>query len=227
VWWPALVGGRRRVSGDLPAALGRFRGAVSGLVEPSRGWFGGVVRVAPSVYSELSAAVNAAQQRGDRARRVAQSQPTIWCAALDLKDQIDAGVAQWSPPGDGLPRCGTVERLRALAGLDWRATNSLPVEKARPQDAEPLTVAAARVEGWHGQVLRLLDPPPLLELTVACPACGERWVRRVVDGERVRQAALRVDAGGAACQACEASWSPEGLVEFARLLGVVPANVLE
>jgi hypothetical protein len=202
--------------GELPAALGRFRGAVSGLVEPSRGWFGGVVRVAPSVYSELSAAVNAAQQRGDRARRVKQSQPTIWCAAADLKRDIDAGVAQWRPPGGGLPRCGTVERLRALAGLHWR-----------PEDSEALTAAAARVEAWRGQVLRLLDPPPLLELTVACPACGERWVRRVVDGERVRQAALRVDAGGAACQACEASWSPEGLVEFARLLGVVPANVLE
>jgi hypothetical protein len=202
--------------GDLPGALGRFRGAVKGFVEPSRGWFGGVVREAPSLYAELCAAVNAAQHRGDRARRVAQSQPTIWCAALDLKDEIDAGVAQWSPAGGGLPRCGTVERLRALAGLDWR-----------PQDAESLTVAAARVEGWHGQVLRLLDPQPLLELTVACPACGERWVRRLVDGERVRQAALRVDAGGATCQACEASWSPEGLVEFARLLGVVPANVLE
>ncbi len=83
------------------------------------------------------------------------------------------------------------------------------------------------MEQWQADIRQLLDPPPVLELSVRCPACGARHFHRYKDGERVRVAALQVTATGAACLACEHRWAPDGFVELARQLGVVPDSVLE
>ncbi|MEI6254925.1 MAG: hypothetical protein WCP30_19200 [Mycobacteriaceae bacterium] len=48
-----------------------------------------------------------------------------------------------------------------------------------------------------------------------------------VDGERVRASALQVTTAGASWLACEHRWAPDGFVELARRLGVMPDNVLE
>ena len=207
--------------GDVVGALERFQRAVVGLVDPIVGTVEGAVRQAPSLYGQLVSAVSPSrgQRPGASGRRVPGSRPTVWCAALDQLQAIDGAVAGWIPAEGSLrfpPRCPTPDRLRLLAGASWR-----------PQDSTALETASTTVEQWQEAIRHLLDPLPVLELSVRCPACSARYFHRHKDGERVRVSALQVTAAGATCLACEHRWAPDTFVELARELGVMPENVLE
>jgi hypothetical protein len=85
----------------------------------------------------------------------------------------------------------------------------------------------SRVAAMAVEVRRLLEPPPRMEVKASCPGCGERVVRRQVDGEWVRTAALHLDVEvGCTCLACGIHYRPDQFTWLATLLGCTPVGNL-
>lgn len=74
---------------------------------------------------------------------------------------------------------------------------------------------------WINEIGELLNPPRRWEISHPCPACKEKFVYRVMDGETTRSAALVVtakDGGLAECRSCAATWASEEWADLASSL---------
>lgn len=74
---------------------------------------------------------------------------------------------------------------------------------------------------WINDIGELLNPPRRWEISHPCPACKEKFVYRVMDGETTRSAALVVtakDGGLAECRSCAATWASEEWADLAASL---------
>lgn len=91
--------------------------------------------------------------------------------------------------------------------------------------------AASLVKRWVHRIEGFFNPVETREIKAPCPSCGERWVFRVRDGERVQVPALGfVRAGGviseARCAGCGVRWSRDQFEWLARAVGAEPVPEL-
>ena len=179
--------------------------------------------VRDSLYNELQEAKHG-EQVGQGSRRPAPaSRPPGWTDALSLVVRIDKVVATWWPPVmgldsdyPGLPL--TVQRLYALTDWPWA-----------PHELSDLKQRTRTVESWveRARILLPTEDSHLYELKAPCPACGETYTSVEHAGEMVQRYVLQANLSAAKCVACETSWAPENFVALSKLLGGLPANVLE
>lgn len=211
--------------GNLPATLCTLQDAVAALIDPQAHTVRGALQLTDSRHTQLVTAIAGFT----RERSGGASSLPIWPEAFDLLHEIERTVNAWRPPptnyewwfgtphpGDTRPR--TVRQLAAL-----------PLAKWRPQDCDLLEEHSTNITKWVKRIDTLLaDEHHSKHLTAPCPACDTRTVYRNNGGERVRQAALQIDAQGCHCLECHARWSPEYFVHLARVIGCpTPAGVLE
>jgi len=89
----------------------------------------------------------------------------------------------------------------------------------QPDDEDQAAIVAA---GWVTQGRAIVEPPRWSEVPAPCPLCGTRYVTGVVDGERTRRAAVRINLSGAYAQCdhegCIGFWDEDHLRDLAGLL---------
>lgn len=195
----------------LPGALTRLGAAISALCDAQRRYVDGRLLIGPSLYKQLRAEL--AGQRGS-SKAQAKSAPPIWLDDAQLLIIIDRTARAWSSRGVTTP-----ERIYGLLELSWR-----------PQDTKHIASITSTITGWCQQIVDLLNPQSVKEISAPCPSCAATHVyRKDSSGETVRQPALRlVTEIGCACQACGTTWAPEYYMHLCRLLGCeTPEGVLE
>lgn len=195
---------------SLPAAVSVLHDSVGKLIDEQKGLVGGRVLSAPSWWDRLVEAT-AASSLKEGNRLVPASRPPAWSPAIDMITEITAEVRGWLPGPDPVP-----VKLRAIASRRWA-----------PPEVETVSAIGARVAAMAVEVRRLLEPPPRMEVKAACPApdCGVRTVRRKIDGEWIRTAALHLDVEtGCSCLSCGSHWRPEQFTWLATLIGCTPVG---
>ena len=200
----------------LPDSIERLYRAVSRLCDEPKQLIGGQLRVAPSLWDQLSGAVPGQVRREVLvATGRASSHPPLNVSALDLRDLIDATVAGWIDM-----QGTTAARLRAVATTKWS-----------PSQVDAVDEMAAAVEYFVARCELVLGIAQRVRtLSAPCPSCGaQRVYRKDSAGETVRQPALQIVAGtGCTCLACGAFWAPDYYLHLARVLGYdLPQGVLE
>lgn len=200
--------------GNLPAALRSLEHAIWRLIDPQTTHINGETLTGPSLYVQLWDAV-AGEQSNTGTGGGSKSRPPFWTDAYDLRQEIDTALEIWQPAYTGVPP--SVGRLKLIRTRPWR-----------PQDVRCIEQITAAVESWTLAIQELMNPTPKWSLPNPCPACGRAIVyRRDAGGELVRQPALKLGVDGCHCQHCRATWAPDKFVFLARVLGNLPANVLE
>ena len=197
--------------GNITAAATKLTRAVDRLCKPRMAVYHDQTRYALSLYRQLES--DLAGTQGDT-RTPAKSLPPLWIDAAQLRIDMDSQTRSWCPKEQGIP-----QRLGNLSAKTWR-----------PQDTDLVTEMARMVDMWCETILHLLDPESVKHISAPCPSCGRSFVyRRDSAGESVRQPALKLVTNiGCACQACDASWSPDRYMFLCKLLGFdLPEGVLE
>lgn len=172
----------------------------------------------PSLLSQLREAI---YQTGatDTGAGGGKAKLPIHAAALDLYMRVDEEITGvWVQAFKRPPSADRPEVLLREWGL-W-ASDVTPVEvRGR------LVYAPDAVKTWVGLIEEYFNPPRLAEIQAPCFVCGERWVFRDVDGERVRSSALVFrrdrDSGetvSAECGACGVVWLPDRFKYLAEQL---------
>lgn len=219
--------------GNLPAARQRLGNAISALIDDKPHTIqhdtqGTRVEWVQSLYTQLADAVHTGPGQDGAYLGVPASKPPLWTEAADILRDIDKTIRKWQPdPGifdgdltnENPPTPETIRRLRTIDTQRWR-----------PQDANQLEQWAHRLEKWANQIRdELIDPESRKTLNDPCPACDVKTVYRMVDGENVRQPALRITTERCWCLNCGADWIfPGHLAHLCRLLGYeLPPGVLE
>lgn len=144
-------------------------------------------------------------------------------AAFSLHEAIDGRVRAW------------MMEMGATPGKDLTATQMLPSwyvlwSAGNPADIDLLRHAAV-LEAWERGILDVLAPPKRIEITSACPVCGNEWINvglKLPNGEddpddvervRVLVAVEResIDKSFAMCRACEKVWLGVGPMRQLRI----------
>lgn len=222
--------------GSLPQALRDLEDAVSRLVEPEYKMAGspacggchnedcdtdclehtcrGHLTPTQSLYMQLWDAVSG-QQLQSGGGGGSKSRPPFDTDAFDVLDNIDQVVEIWQPAYTGVP--ATVGRLRTMLTCGYR-----------PQDVHALEQKVAILKEWAVEIVEKLTPAPRWTLPNPCPACSKAVVyRKDSAGDPIRQPALQIGPSGCHCLNCHTVWVPEKFVFLAKVLGTMPANVLE
>lgn len=124
------------------------------------------------------------------------------------------------------------ESIEKTAGAEWERLTGRRPHATVEQDILGWADFARRdpteqehclniTDQWINDIGELLNPPRRWEISHPCPACNEKFVYRVMDGETTRSAALVVtakDGGLAECRSCAASWASEEWAELAASL---------
>ncbi len=148
---------------------------------------------------------------GERAAGRSGSGPgvPIAAAALDLWQEISQGIHDqcwlvFDRTGDPIPE-KEAEKLRYWVD-------------ALGNDEQWINEAYRTLGYWVSEIERLFDPPVVVELGRACPACHTNEVREQVDGETVVNraviATIRAEASPSVlveCKGCGATWQGESI----------------
>lgn len=163
-------------------------------------------------------------------------------AALDILELITDQAAQLLAQVDPRPTpYGHAEKYVALWAAAAREDQlfTVTVRETLPDDADPdvkkrvftsslQLTAFGFVCKWVGLVRQYFDPPSPAGIPNACPVpeCGERYVYRYVDGQRIQQPALAFEKDRntgatlqARCSACGATWPRDRFLHLAAVLG--------
>lgn len=208
---------------NLPAAIAKLHAAIDRLIKPGAAYQNSTYIEVPGLYQQLVDGIVGFRNAG--ASGIARSRPPMWVDAEDQKANIDLMVSVWPTGAAG----NTVKQLRALADKEWSVEQTRQVRKL-----------ATIIEAWCDDIVNLLNEVHTKYLfdkdedgrwsNIACPACGVDTVyRQDVDGENIRQPALRIVAEyGASCANCGYYWAPNQYMELATELGCErPEGVLQ
>ena len=188
---------------SLPAAVNLLHDSVSKLIDEQKSLIQGRILAGPSWWDRLVESV-AGTSAMEANRLVPDSRPPCWSPAIDMTVAITAEVRSWLPGPDPVP-----VKLRALASRRWA-----------PPEVQTVAMIGGRVAAMVADIKAMLEPAHIKSFAAACPNCGERWSRRLVDGEWVRSPVLNIVADvGCSCLACNSRWRPDQYTFLARLLG--------
>lgn len=103
--------------------------------------------------------------------------PTAFKHWTELQDEIGGAYSQWS----GLPPTpSTIVNLHA-----WHTAFVAAVERGEADEIQVATMKR-RLEEWVTRVTAFFDAPPVVELDIACPHCGQvraRWYSKDIEAE--------------------------------------------
>lgn len=222
--------------GNIVAALRDLEDAVSRLIEPEYKMAGsptcpnchnqtcdtdctqhtcrGHLAPTASLYMQIFDAV-AGQQLQTGGGGGSKSRPPFDTDAFDLLTNIDELLEIWQPAYTGVP--ATIGRLRTMLTTNYR-----------PQDVHGLEQKISIMRDWAAEIAEKLNPSVKWTLPNPCPACNKAVVyRKDSTGEPIRQPALQIGPQGCYCTNCRTIWAPDKFVFLAKVLGTMPANVLE
>jgi hypothetical protein len=179
---------------NLPAEIAIMQDAIWALADPQSRRFNGTYCEAPALYDQLLDSIDGAQGRGHHG--AFRSMPLIWVDAVDLLNEIDGVVLDWTPDAKGT----TIDRLHALQDA----------ENWTPDTVGTVRKITSKCDGWCRTITSMLDPALSKTISAPCPACERTHVyRNDTAGESVRSPALAIGPTGCICRACGYTWPPE------------------
>lgn len=160
---------------------------------------------------------------GSGGGKQARERTPIDVGAFTLYEDIDGRIRSWmSELGGKVGKSLTATQILSTWYTLWQGTN--------PSDG--LIEAYANImEGWADAIRDILDPPKRIEITSACPFCGQEWINvglKRADGtddpddtERVRVLVAvereNMQDSYATCRACDRVWKGTGMMRHLRI----------
>jgi hypothetical protein len=172
----------------------------------------------PSLLSQLRDAIHGGGP-ADGIGGAGRTKLPFQAAAFDLYNLIETQV--WEAHREAFNRVNGADHPETLLSewAAWATTETIVTVGGRSM------YAPAVVAQWIQAIEDYLDPPRLAPIELPCPACGERYEYRVVDGEELRSAALAFrrdrntgDTLDARCGPCGVIWLPGQFMFFLTAL---------
>lgn len=215
---------------ETPTAAERLHAALDRLTKPRQvaEWQGDgdsrtiFKRLDPPLLDWLREAI-ANNVGGSGGGKQARERTPLDVGAFTLYEDIDGRVRSWmlelgARPGNDL---SPAQVLRSWYVLWNQYTPS-----------EPIVLAYANtLDGWVQRIEDVIDPPKRIEITAACPMCGQEWMNiglKLDDGtddpndvERVRVLVAvereNMHESFAMCRACDRVWTGTGEMRRLRI----------
>lgn len=174
----------------------------------------------PSLLSQLREAIFGGMERGGGSGSTG-SRMLVDPTALDLYQDIDRDItAAWVAAFQRVPNADRPEILLS----EWAAwADDETIVTIAGRDA----YAAVWANFWVRRIEEFFDPPRSAEIQAPCITCGQSHVHRDVDGELIKDTAMRFIRDRvtgatlrAECAACGASWQPAQFEYLAERIGI-------
>jgi hypothetical protein len=172
----------------------------------------------PSLLSQMRDAVHGGSAQ-DGAGAGGKTKLPFQAAAFDLYNLIETQVWEVHRAAFNKVMGAVHPETLLVEWAAWATTETIVTINGRNM------YAPAAVAQWIQAIEDYLDPPRLAPIELPCPACGERYEYRAVDGEEVRSAALAFrrdrntgDTLDARCGPCGVVWLPSQFMFFTKAL---------